>query len=226
MADKKLLKVLVIHGYRQSAKLSREKTGSLRKGLKKYLDLVYITAPNKIPPIIPEEHQDGGGEVKEPEEQYGWWFSNKKENGDNAFSAQENSQVEYGHQESIDLVEKVLEEQGPFDGILAFSQGATFAAHICALREKPDSKIKFNFAILCAGFKSRSTQHEIYYQDQITCPTLHVYGDTDKVIPKEMSIDLQTIFTNSTVLNHSGGHYLPATSAERKVYQSFLDQFR
>ena len=27
--------------------------------------------------------------------------------------------------------------QGPFDGILAFSQGATFAAHICALREQP-----------------------------------------------------------------------------------------
>ena len=47
-----------------------------------------------------------------------------------------------------------------------------------------DSKLKFNFAILCAGFKSKSSEHSKYYTNNITCPTLHVYGDTDQVIPK------------------------------------------
>ena len=35
-----------------------------------------------------------------------------------------------------------------------------------------------------AGFKSRSTSHGVYYSTQIKFPTLHVFGDTDKVIPK------------------------------------------
>lgn len=43
---------------------------------------------------------------------------------------------------------------------------------------------QFDFAIMVASFKSRSSAHDVYYQKPITCPTLHVYGDTDKVIPK------------------------------------------
>lgn len=44
--------------------------------------------------------------------------------------------------------------------------------------------LQFKFAILVAGFKSRSTSHDVYYSTQIKFPTLHVFGDTDKVIPK------------------------------------------
>ena len=43
---------------------------------------------------------------------------------------------------------------------------------------------KFDFVILVAGFKSFSAQHEMFYTEPITCPSLHVYGDTDRVIPK------------------------------------------
>ncbi|XP_057292804.1 esterase OVCA2-like isoform X3 [Hydractinia symbiolongicarpus] len=191
----RVLKVLVIHGYRQSAKSSREKTGSFRKGLKKYLDL-----------------------------EYGWWFS-KRQNS-LSFNAHEQSEIDPGHEASVELIKKTFIEQGPFDGLLGFSQGATMAAHICALREQEETPFQFKFAILCAGFKSRSTAHQKYYNRPITCPVLHVYGDTDQVIPKEMSLELEELFTDSTVLNHPGGHYLPATATERKVYQQFLDRFR
>jgi pimeloyl-ACP methyl ester carboxylesterase len=50
--------------------------------------------------------------------------------------------------------------------------------------------LKFDFAIMVASFKSRSSAHCIYYEKPITCPTLHVYGDTDKVIPKGMCCPL------------------------------------
>lgn len=46
--------------------------------------------------------------------------------------------------------------------------------------------LDFKFAILVAGFKSRSSGHSVYYNAPITCPTLHVFGDTDRVIPKGM----------------------------------------
>lgn len=43
--------------------------------------------------------------------------------------------------------------------------------------------IKFNFAVLISGFKSLCKPHEIYYDEKITLPTLHVYGEGDKIIP-------------------------------------------
>ena len=53
--------------------------------------------------------------------------------------------------------------------------------NVCFLSEKP---FRFNFAILVAGFRSRSADHQALYSQPIRLPTLHVYGDTDKVIPK------------------------------------------
>lgn len=43
------LRILCIHGYRQSSASFREKTGALRKLLKKQVELVYIDAPHTVP---------------------------------------------------------------------------------------------------------------------------------------------------------------------------------
>ena len=53
--------------------------------------------------------------------------------------------------------------------------------------------LDFKFAILVAGFKSRSSGHSVYYNAPITCPTLHVFGDTDRVIPKGMLSLVKTL---------------------------------
>ena len=47
-----------------------------------------------------------------------------------------------------------------------------------------DGPFEFDFVILVAGFKSRQKPHEHLYQKTITTPSLHVFGDTDKVIEK------------------------------------------
>lgn len=47
-----------------------------------------------------------------------------------------------------------------------------------------DGPYQFDFVILVAGFKSRQKQHDSLYLKPITTPSLHVFGDTDKVIPK------------------------------------------
>lgn len=57
-------------------------------------------------------------------------------------------------------------------------------------------------------------------------PCLIVIGDTDKVIEPEMSDEVLPLFANATVVRHPGGHFIPATSAQKKVYNEFLDQVR
>lgn len=43
--------------------------------------------------------------------------------------------------------------------------------------------IKFNFAIMASGFKSQCWPHLKYYSDGISLPSLHIFGEGDKVIP-------------------------------------------
>ncbi|XP_066028329.1 esterase OVCA2 isoform X3 [Pocillopora verrucosa] len=190
----------------KSAKTCKEKLGAFRKNLKKLpLEFVYITAPNKIP-------AENSSDVASP---------NKAE--DNTYDPLSPSDVSKGYDESIELVKATFTNQGPFDGVLGFSQGACFLSILCALREQ--GYLSFKFAILVAAFKSRSSGHSIYYTEPITCPTLHVFGDTDRVIPKENSEDLLKHFSNHTTLNHPGGHFVPTQAPQKKVYIEFLEQF-
>jgi hypothetical protein len=53
------LRILCLHGYRQNGNIFREKTGSLRKLLKKHVaDFVYIDAPHLIPVQENDNQQD------------------------------------------------------------------------------------------------------------------------------------------------------------------------
>lgn len=46
------------------------------------------------------------------------------------------SDLSVGFDDSIAAIEKVFLEQGPFDGILGFSQGAAFVSILCAMKKK------------------------------------------------------------------------------------------
>jgi len=206
------LKLLCLHGYRQSGKAAREKLGSFRKAVGKVAELDFVTAPHNIP-----------GE----DEQYGWWFSKE----DRSFDAHDHVECELGFQQSIDTVVKAW-QGGSYDGLFAFSQGASLGAHLCLLQDLGRLPIEFKFAILVAGFASRSSSHQEDWQaakavgGQVTLPTLHMIGETDKVIEKEMSEELLPFFMSPHVVTHEGGHHVPATGAPKASVLAFLQKMQ
>ena len=214
MSSQECLRVLYLQGYKQNEQVSKEKTGSFRKALKKHCSFTFVNAPNIIPGTKTED--DSSAPLR------GWWFSKE----DKSYLAQEVSDCSDGFDESLDAVAKALREEGPFDGIISFSQGSSMLAIICSLKEDGDPRFQdFKFAFFVAGFKSRQVQHKKYYEKKITIPSLHVIGDTDQVIPKDMSEELLEIFTNTTVVRHPGGHFIPTTSQQKKAYLEFLKPF-
>lgn len=173
-------------------------------------------------------------------EQYGWFFNRE----DNSFRGIRKGGPAIGYEESIKLIEKVVETDGPFDGIFGFSQGACFVGLLCDLQHRGSKynhtliklyksnvfvsvlPFKFNFAIMSSGFKSGSLPHMKYYSDTIAIPSLHIYGMADKIIPTEMSSDLASCFDNPMVVTHPGGHYLPATATQKHDFQAFIKNLR
>lgn len=63
------------------------------------------------------------------QDQRSWWFNKD----DGTFSGVHKSAHVIGFDESVKLVEEVWREQGPFQGLLGFSQGACFVGLLCSL---------------------------------------------------------------------------------------------
>ncbi|KAM6907254.1 esterase OVCA2 [Xenentodon cancila] len=225
------LRVLCVHGYRQNGSSFREKTGALRKLLKKQVELVYVTAPlavqqpgttgGLLAPVRQDPQPETEGGDEDPK---GWWFSDIKAR---SFSAQQQCDESLGLDESVAAVREAVKDLGPFDGILGFSQGAAFVAMLCSLQEqKLEPDFSFHFAILVAGFRSACKEHQRFYNAPIQIPSLHVFGLEDRVIPDDMSRELLPSFQDAQVLIHPGGHFVPAASTHRKTYQDFLTRFQ
>ncbi|XP_075296427.1 esterase OVCA2 [Opisthocomus hoazin] len=212
MSEGRPLRLLALHGYRQSERRFRQRTGALRKALRGRAELVAVSAPH----LVPGDEDDGGDDPPR-----GWWFS-----GPGTFEAGEAAAAPAGLDESLSAVAAALEERGPFDGLLGFSQGAALAAMVCSLRARGDPRFPVAFAILVAGFASCAPAHGHFYREPIALPTLHVVGDADAVIPAPLSRKLARHFVEPVVLAHPGGHFVPAAAPQKKAYLDFLDRFR
>lgn len=221
------LRLLCIHGYRQNGSSFREKTGALRKLLKKQVELVYVSAPHSVQQASSEAQEKENSSDPGPggdEDPRGWWFSDIHAR---SFSAQQQCEESLGLDDSVAAVREAVKVQGPFDGILGFSQGAALVAMLCSLQEqKLEPEFSFRFAILVAGFRSACEEHQKFYNLPLQIPSLHVFGLEDRVIPDNMSRELLPSFQDPHVLTHPGGHFVPAASAHRQTYQDFLKRFQ
>ncbi|KAH1179080.1 esterase OVCA2 isoform X1 [Mauremys mutica] len=216
--EQRPLRLLGLHGYRQNQRSFHERTGALRKALRGRAELVSVSAPH--PAAGPGPGPEHGAR---PEAQpRAWWFSRPREE---TFDALEEAAACGGLEAALEAVARAFAEQGPFDGLLGFSQGAALAALVCARQQRGDTRFPCRFAILIAGFRSRAAAHSSYYRDPIALPTLHVLGETDRVIAPALSRELASHFVEPVLLTHPGGHFVPAAAPQRRAYLEFLARF-
>nr|XP_005003605.1 esterase OVCA2 [Cavia porcellus] len=224
MAARRPLRVLCLAGFRQSERGFREKTGALRKALRGRAELVCLSGPHPVPDAAgPEGTAPNSGTCPPEEQPRGWWFSEEAD----IFNALEEPTVCRGLEQALGTVAQALDKLGPFDGLLGFSQGAALAALVCALGQAGDLRFPLpRFIILISGFCPRGLGlKEPIMHNPLSLPSLHVFGDTDRVIPSQESMQLASRFPGAITLTHSGGHFVPAGAPQRQAYLKFLDQF-
>lgn len=201
------LKVLCLHGYRQTSTTFYEKLGAFRKMVGKKCDMKFVNAPHLVPP----NDDDNGAE------QRGWWFSQPH----GYFKSTDVSDCDKGFEESLQVIKTAIEEEGPFDGIMGFSQGAALVAIICMT---PELASHFKFAMLFAPFKSVCSKHQHYFEKVSQLPALLVIGDGDQVVDPKRGLETVKLFENAQVVRHEGGHFVPATGKQKEAYLSFFDE--
>lgn len=219
-----------LHGYRQNEKAFREKTGGFRKINKKYVkEFVFLEADHLI------KTSDAGDLRPDSENlelnQKGWWFSRK----DGYYKSTHQSELSEGIEASLKKVSDILlkaqnEDNSPFDGIVAFSQGACLLSIIChdICYKNEKDKYPFTFAMFFSGFKSAGLNHEYYYEkDKIirSIPSFHSIGEADAVVAPERGVALAEMYENAVIMKHEGGHLIANKAVHKQEYHKFFAQF-
>ncbi|KAH7406015.1 serine hydrolase-domain-containing protein [Phaeosphaeria sp. MPI-PUGE-AT-0046c] len=237
-APSRPLKILMLHGYTQSGPLFQAKTGALRKTLQKSFpagcELVYPTAPIRLTPAdesflagSANKESENGSEEKEEIDAWAWW----KRKGDGEPYTYE------GIETGLATIADALKTQGPFDGVVGFSQGGACAAMVASLLE-PGRHEAFNakigqggmsfpesfegsihpplkFAVSYSGFAARGMNpYHAFYEPKIKTKVLHFLGTQDVVVEEKRSLALVEACEHTEdkyVVYHPGGHFLPST---------------
>ncbi|KAJ4358164.1 uncharacterized protein N0V89_002743 [Didymosphaeria variabile] len=212
------IKILMIHGFTQSGSNFHAKTRALEKNLQKAfpagIALSYPTAPIRLAhadipfPTAAAEAKENG----EPEETDAWAWWRRKGDGE--------PYVYEGIELGLEALARVLKEEGPFDGVIGFSQGGAMAAMVASLLE-PERRKAFErlypeggmsypqsfeadtgyieetihpplkFAVSYSGFAARGVElYRGFYEPKITTPMLHFIGTLDTVVEEARSLAL------------------------------------
>ncbi|KAF2486033.1 serine hydrolase-domain-containing protein [Neohortaea acidophila] len=217
------LKILMLHGFTQDGRLFEIKTKAVKKALEKAipaapkpghleqypdgLEFHYPTAPIKLDP---RDIPGFAGDENDQPEAYGWW---RRKGDTEPF-------VYAGMEQGLARIAEVIKNEGPFDGVIGFSQGGAAAGMVAALLESgrreafeaaqqnggmryPDSFVQdtgfieetvqppLKFAVSYSGFgASANALYQAFYEPKIHTPMMHFIGTVDTVVSEERSLRL------------------------------------
>lgn len=237
------MKVLMLHGYTQNGELFHVKTRVLQKHLQKIfpgITFTFPTGPLRLNltdvPGYDSAAQADGTEI----EAYGWWRrSDATEHPDYV-----------GMDDSLSLISKLLAFEGPFDGVIGFSQGAAFAAIISSLLEGPSRQEGFKkaqsrsslaipypssfktlqhppmkFCVSYSGFIAPGERYIGFYDPQIRTPVCHFIGSLDSVVVETRTSKLVEACggeAQTLVVTHPGGHFVPTGKQFLDILAGFV----
>lgn len=237
-------KILMLHGYTQSGPLFHAKSRALEKAICRSLpnaSFSYPTGPMRLRPAdIPGFDSITKNADGDETEAYAWW-------------RRSNAGLEYlGLQEGLAKIAATIKEEGPFDGVIGFSQGGCAAGMVAALLEAkervqgfergekeggfscPSSFLKsedsaelvqppLKFAIIYSGFAAPSEIYGGFYDPPITTPMLHFIGSLDSVVDEGRSRKLvEACAGEEKVVVHPGGHFVPSQKAFLEAAVGFV----
>ncbi len=158
-----------------------------------------------------------------------------------------------GIEEGLASVAACIRAEGPFDGVVGFSQGAAAAAMVASLlegrarkeafeRAEPDGGMRYpesflgevdgfvqgplKFAVCYSGFRAPGRVYGGFYEPRIRTKVLHVMGQVDVVVDEVRGMGLVGVCEGGEgrVVVHPGGHFVPSQKPWLDAVVGFVKQ--
>jgi len=216
------LRILCLHGFRTSGTILEalfRRTNFLSEDVEEYADFVFVDAPYQC---SAEETELIPARLRKlmPGPYCEWWNS------------QENF-VYLRWEASVQYLQKFILENGPFDGVLGFSQGGCMASLLYMLQVEAghehahgmDQTEPFRFLVLMAARTARNKEvAELYSRPPRDLPVLGFIGEMDDTVTPAETEELLRCFVSPTIIRSPNvGHSVPRPDEEEKaVIMGFL----
>lgn len=136
--------------------------------------------------------------------------------------------------ESYDYLLDIIEEDGPFDGVVGFSQGAAAAATALLHNQQldPTAPPLFNFAIFFCATSALDASKECAISTEVPVakgvllpgiPTVHVVGKKDDVYSESMALYGLADPQSTRLITHDGGHVIPKDAVFARKMQDSME---
>ena len=158
-----------------------------------------------------------------------------------------------GLERGLGSVADCIREEGPFDGVVGFSQGAAAAAMVASLLEGRGRKEAFGaaearggmpypegflgevdgfvqgplkLAVCYSGFRAPGGLYAGFYEPRIGTEVLHVLGQVDVVVDEVRGMQLVGACEGGEgrVVVHPGGHFVPSQKPWLDAVVGFVKQ--
>lgn len=244
----------MLHGYTQSGCFFQQKLRRLQRCLETSFPgttFSFPTGPIKLDRAIsqhqdPESHavafgsQDDANDVDDNDlDAYAWFHPYSHERPPVGFYA------------SLDLLANILRTEGPFDGVIGFSQGSIMAGCIASLlegaprirafeiaRSRSASAMSYprsfldldhppmKFGVTYGGMMGEGEYCAGFYENpRISTPFCHFVGSWDPIVDRRMTQMLIRVIGGDGppyVVIHPGAHYVPTASRYLDALLSFV----
>jgi len=235
----KKLRILCLHGFRQNASNFKGRTSAFAKKLKHIAELVFIDAPHELS-FVYQPKPDPCNDKPSPPSltarmKFAWLVSpstschteQEWKIADGPFGPLQYKQQAEGLEESYTYLENTIAQNGNFDGILGFSQGAAMAALLCRRQQQTSGSPNFRFGIFCSGYPAPVGYFD---SEPIRLPSLHCFGGGeghDRQIASRASTELAGMFEEDrrTIVEHDMGHIVPTRPPYIDRIKEFLCKF-
>ncbi|CCK72291.1 putative serine hydrolase KNAG_0J02100 [Huiozyma naganishii CBS 8797] len=214
-------KVLMLHGLAQSGDYFASKTKGFRQEMERMgYELYYPTAPNRFP----------GADL--PDDMIADISGTKTDDGVIAWLQNDSINRTYFLPETtVQYLHDYVVTNGPFDGVVGFSQGAGVAGYLMTdfnglLNLKDEEQPPIKFFISCSGFRFRPEVYQRQYDEHpIKVPSLHIQGQLDTVSEPEKVQALMASCQEGTKTHimHAGGHFVPNSKSFLKKLAAWLE---
>ncbi|BAT99474.1 Rhodanese-like domain-containing protein [Vigna angularis] len=208
-------RILCLHGFRTSGEILKQLVLRWPEPVIQNLDLVFLDGQ------FPSQGRSDVEGIFDPP-YYEWFQANED------FSEYRN------FEECLAYIEDFMLKNGPFDGVLGFSQGAILAAALPGMQSQGVAlgkveKIKFLIVISGAMFGGNKfgmpKLASNAFSKPIDCLSLHFIGEKDFM--KEESVALLEAFQNPVVIHHPKGHTVPKLDDKSlEIMVNFTDRIQ
>ncbi|KAF7553554.1 hypothetical protein G7Z17_g3560 [Cylindrodendrum hubeiense] len=196
------MRFLCLHGMGTSAEIFETQTGPLRQAMGPLNQFDFYEGECEVPPA------DGIQAVFDCDSYRAWY--------DPSLGADT-------HRKSLELIREIIEEEGPFDACMGFSQGAALLASLILSHQDshPYSPPLFHLAVFICGSSalnvsetdgtwSRVSPNDLEQQKRrIKIPTVHIIGSRDAAYKESMNLRDMCEPRNRLEYFHGSGHEVP-----------------